>query len=176
MQNLFHYCEELGLPVTIHIAPEPEGYYGIVDELSLPRLEKMLKKFPNLKILGHSQPFWSEIGDNNSNEVRNKYVKGEVKNGRLTELLREYGNLCCDISAGSGANALMRDRDHAARFIEEFADRLLYGFDYTMTCNTHPYEINDFYMEMAESGYISYENYYKIVRGNALKLFGIKDN
>ena len=173
MENLFKYCEELGLPVTIHIAPEPSGYYGIVDELGLPRLEKILKKFPNLKIFGHSQPFWSEIGDNNTNEVRNKYVKGEVKNGRLTELLREYGNLYCDMSAGSGANAFMRDRDHAARFIEEFSDRLLYGCDICMHNQKFPFEFDEFLTSMRRSGEISEENYRKIVRGNAEKLLGL---
>ena len=103
--------------------------YGIIDELGLPRLEKMLKKHPKLKIFGHSQCFWSEIGEN-SEELRNTYPEGKVKNGRLPELLRKYENLYCDLSAGSGANALMRDREHAARFIEEFSDRLLYGCDH----------------------------------------------
>ena len=173
MDNLFSFCEELGLPVTIHIAPEPEGYYGIVDELSLPRIEKMLKKHPKLKIFGHSQPFWSEIGDNNTNEVRNKYVKGEVKNGRLAALMRECENLYCDMSAGSGANALMRDRDHAARFIEEFADRMLYGCDICMHNQTFPFAFDEFLTSMRENGEISEENYRKIVRGNAERLLGL---
>ena len=90
------------MPVTIHISPAIDGYgYGIVDDLSLPRLEKMLKKHPNLKILGHSQPFWSEIGDNVTEENRNKYVTGKVRPGRLISLLREYPNLLCDLSAGN---------------------------------------------------------------------------
>lgn len=170
--NLFSYCEELGLPVTIHIAPEPIGYYGIIDELGLPRLEKMLKKHPNLKIFGHSQPFWSEIGENND-QVRNTYVKGSVKNGRLPELLREYGNLYCDISAGSGANAFMRDREHAARFVEEFSDRILYGCDICMHNQKFPFEFDEFLASMRESGEISEENYVKIVRGNACRLLDI---
>jgi hypothetical protein len=102
-----------------------------------------------------------------------KYVKGEVKNGRLTELLREYGNLYCDISAGSGANALMRDRDHAARFIEEFADRIYYGCDICMHNQQFPFDFDEFLTSMRESGEISDENYRKIVRGNAEKLLGI---
>ena len=55
MDNLFTHCEKQKMPVTIHIAPEPSGYYGIVDDPGLPRLEKMLKKHPDLVILGHSQ-------------------------------------------------------------------------------------------------------------------------
>lgn len=171
--NLFSYCEELDMPVTIHIAPEPVGYYGIVDDLGLPRLEKMLKKHPKLKIFGHSQPFWSEIGENNA-ENRNTYVKGKVENGRLAELMREYGNLYCDLSAGSGANAMMRDREHAARFIEEFADRMMYGCDICKEGQTFPFTFDEFLTSMRETGEISEENYRKIVRENAVRLLDIK--
>jgi predicted TIM-barrel fold metal-dependent hydrolase len=158
--------------VTVHIAPEPEGYYGIYDELSLPRIERMLKKYPKLKIFGHSQPFWSEIGEN-SDEIRNTYVKGKVKEGRLHYLLRTYENLYCDLSAGSGANALMRDREHAARFIEEFSDRLMYGCDICMHGQTFPFAFDEFLTSMRESGEISEENYYKLVRGNAERILGL---
>ncbi len=170
--NLFSFCAELGLPVTVHIAPEPEGYYGVVDELGLPRLEKMLKKHPKLKIFGHSQPFWSEIGEN-SNEVRNTYVKGRVQNGRLPVLLREYENLYCDLSAGSGANALMRDREHAARFVEEFSDKLMYGCDICMHGQGFPFRFDAFLTSMRENGEISEANYRKLVRGNAQRLLGL---
>lgn len=170
--NLFSFCEELGLPVTIHIAPAPNGYYGIIDEVGLPRLEKMLKKHPKLKIFGHSQCFWSEIGKN-SDELRGTYPKGKVEGGRLPELLRSYENLYCDLSAGSGSNALMRDREHAARFIEEFSDRILYGCDICAKVNTFPFDFDAFLTSMRESGEISEENYRKIVRENAVNLLSI---
>ncbi len=173
MENLFACCADLDLPVTVHIAPERGGYYGIADDLGLPRIEKMLKKYPKLKIFGHSQPFWSEIGENND-EIRNTYVQGKVKNGRLPALLREYENLYCDLSAGSGANALMRDREHAAAFIEEFSDRLMYGTDICMHNQTFPYAFDAFLTSMCESGEISEENYYKLVRGNAERILGIE--
>ncbi len=171
--NLFSLCEELDLPVTIHIAPAPRGYYGIIDERGLPRISKMLKKHPKLIILGHSQPFWSEIGEN-TDENRNTYVKGKVENGTLADLLREHENLYCDMSAGSGANAFMRDREYAAGFIEEFSDRLLYGCDICMKNETIQFTFDEFLTSMRESGEISEENYYKIVRGNACKLLKIK--
>ena len=170
--NLFGFCEELGLPVTIHIAPEPSGYYGIIDELGLPRLEKMLKKHPKLKIFGHSQCFWSEISENSA-ETRCAYPTGKVKEGRLHELLRNYENLYCDLSAGSGSNALMRDREHAARFIEEFADRILYGCDICAKVNTFPFNFDAFLTSMRESGEISEANYRKIVRENAVRLLSL---
>ena len=172
MDNLFAHCERLGMSVTIHIAPDPSGCYGIVDDPGLPRLERMLKKHPDLKILGHSQPFWAEIGEC-APELRNTYPTGKVKEGRLPKLLREYGNLCCDLSAGSAANALMRDREYAARFIEEFADRMFYGCDIGATCHTFPYDFNAFLDDMRATGEISEENYRKIVRENAIKLLGL---
>ncbi len=172
MDNLFGHCEKAGLPLTIHIAPAPSGYYGIVDDMGLPRLEKMLKKHPDLIVLGHSQPFWAEISECHE-EIRNTYPTGKVKEGRLPKLLREYGNLCCDLSAGSAANALMRDREYAARFIEEFADRMYYGCDICATKNDHPYVFNDFLDDMREKGEISEENYRKIVRENAVRLLGL---
>ena len=173
MDNLFSCCEELSLPVTVHIAPEPDGYYGIYDELSLPRIEKMLKKHKGLKILGHSQPFWSEIGCDVTDENRNTYISGKVKEGRLPYLLRKYENLLCDLSAGSGANALMRDREYAAKFIEEFSDRLFYGCDICMSGMEFPFRFDAFLSSMRASGEISEANYYKIVRGNAEKLLEI---
>ena len=169
LNNLFSACAELDLPMTIHIAPKVGNYYGIVDDLGLPRIEKMLKKHPKLKILGHSQCFWSEIGENND-EIRNSYPSGKVKEGRLHHLLRNYENLYCDLSAGSGANAFMRDREHAARFIEEFSDRLMYGNDICMSCQTFPFEFDEFLTSMRSSGEISEENYRKLVRENAIRI------
>ena len=169
LDNLFGFCSELDLPVTIHIAPALGGYYGIVDELGLPRLEKMLKKHPKLKIFGHSQCFWSEIGEN-SEKIRGTYPTGKVKEGRLHYLLRNYENLYCDLSAGSGANSLMRDREHAAKFIEEFSDRVMYGCDICAKVNTFPFTFDEFLSSMRESGEISEENYVKLVRGNAVRL------
>ena len=172
LDNLFGFCAELGLPVTIHIAPEPVGYYGIADELGLPRIEKMLKKHPKLKIFGHSQCFWSEISEN-SEKIRCTYPSGKVTEGRLHELLRKYENLYCDMSAGSGANAFMRDRDHASRFIEEFSDRLMYGCDICTPGSTFPFEFDNFLTSMRTSGEISEENYIKIVRQNAERLLNL---
>jgi len=175
IDNLFYHCAACDMPVTIHIGPQFGGCYGIVDELGLPRLEKMLKKHPNLKILGHSQPFWAEMGGDITEELRNTYPKGKVTEGRLQYLLRNYENLYCDFSAGSGANALMRDPEYAARFIEEFSDRILYGCDICQAFNEFPYQFDAFLTQMREDKMISEENYYKFVRGNAIKLLKLED-
>ena len=68
---------------------------------------------------------------------------------------------------------MMRDRDYAARFIEEFADRMYYGCDICATKNTFPYDFDSFLSDMREKGEISEENYRKIVRDNAVALLGL---
>ncbi len=173
MDNLFYHCAQCDMPVTIHVSPDTpsKSTYGIIDEKGLPRIEKMLKKHKKLKIIGHSQPFWAEISADLTEDMRNAFPKGKVIPGRITELMREYENLYCDLSAGSGANAMMRDPEHAARFIEEFADRIYYGCDFCAPSNIkYPYAFKDFIEKMREDKMISEENYRKIVRENALKL------
>ena len=174
MEHLFEALTETDLPLTIHIAPQYRGCYGIIDEIGLPRLEKMLTKYPKVKVLGHSQPFWAEMSADITLETRNKYPKGKVTDGRVAQLLREYGNLYCDISAGSGANAFMRDPEYAAKFMEEFSDRIFYGCDQCLKSNKESYEFNAFLEKMLDDGMLSGENYGKIVRYNAVKLLDLE--
>ena len=173
MDNMFYHCAECDMPVTIHIAPKFGDCYGIVDELGLPRLEKMLKKHKNLKIFGHSLLFWSEISGDVTEETRNKYPKGKVTDGRIAYLMRKYENLYCDLSATSGSNALMRDPEYAARFIEEFSDRIMYGCDICAMNQRFSFAFNEFLDKMYDDGMISAENYYKLVRGNAERILGL---
>lgn len=175
MDNLFRHCAECDMPVLVHIAPQLGGAYGIVDDLGLPRIEKMLKKHPDLKLIGHSMCFWSEISAENTNETRNKYPVGKVKEGRLAELMREYGNLYCDLSAGSGSNAMMRDPEYAAEFMAEFSDRIYYGTDICYAGQTFQYKFDEFLTKMVHEEMLSKDNYKKIIRQNAAKLLGIED-
>jgi len=172
MENLFGYCEELELPITIHMSVRQDGDYGIIDEVGLPRLEKLLKTHPKLKIIGHSQCFWREMGDNPEDGW---YPTGKVKNGRVPELLRRYENLCCDLSNDSGSRALMRDREHAAKFIEEFSDRIMYACDICSAADAFMFKFDDFLTSMRESGEISEANYRKIVRENAIRILKLDD-
>lgn len=175
MDNLFYHCALCDMPAIIHIAPQFGGTYGIVDELHLPRIERMLKKHKNLKLIGHSQSFWCEISNDVTADARNSYPKGKVTEGTIAKLMREYENLYCDLSAGSGANAMMRDKDYAARFLEEFADRIYYGCDICTTATTFQYEFSDFLIGMVNDGYLSRKNYIKIVRNNAARLLDLEE-
>ena len=170
LEALYTCLEELDLPLTIHVSVPNSGRYGIMDELGLPRLEGILARHPGLKVLGHSQVFWSEISADNNDEIRNGYPKGKVIPGRITDLMRRYDNLYCDLSAGSGMNAMMRDPEHAVSFFREFADRTLYGCDICQKGAVHQYEFDEFLTGLREGGSLAEADYRKIVRENAIKL------
>ncbi len=173
--NLFKHAEACQMPVIFHIGNMGKDY-GLVDEIGLPRLEKVLQMFPDLELLGHSQKFWSEIsGDVNENN-RGGYPTGRVKaNGRVVELMRRYSNLNGDLSAGSGANAIMRDPEFGYTFIEEFQDRLFYGTDICDPRNiTNPMlKLSSWLDEAALYGHISKTAYEKVCRENAVRLLKI---
>ncbi len=173
MMNLFYHCEACDMPVIFHVGTVGGGDYGVGDEFGLPHLETALKAFPKLKFLAHSQKIWSMISGDVTEAQWNEYPTGPVvPGGRLVELMEKYDNLCCDLSAGSGYNAMTRDPSFSYGFMEAFADRLYYGTD---ICS--PRNIDRPMMKLAafldtsmEEGHISYDAYEKISRGNALRI------
>ena len=50
--------------------------------------------------------------------------------GAIDALMDKYPNIYGDLSAGSGANAIMRDLEFGKKFLIRRADRLLFGTDY----------------------------------------------
>jgi uncharacterized protein len=169
--NFFKYAEESGLPLTFHIAPKQGGYYGCVDDIGLPRLEKVLKTFPGLKFLGHSQPFWAEISTDVSEENRNSYPKGPVTPERIVELMRRYPNLHGDLSAGSGFNAISRDPEFGYAFMEEFSDRLYFGTDIANDPQDNP--LVGYFKKLEDEHLVSAETLEKIKWGNASRLLNL---
>jgi len=172
VENLFYHCQKCEMPILFHIGPTVGGCYGLVDDIGLPRLEKELAKFPNLKFIGHSQPFWAEIGADVTPENRNDYPTGKVTPGRVVELMRKYPNLCGDLSAGSGFNAVSRDPEFGYAFIEEFQDRLFFGTDICDPRNiTSPrIKLSSWLDNAVETGKISEAAYRKVSYENVLKL------
>ena len=169
--NLLGQVEEMGLPLTFHIAPRVRGYYGLVDEVGLPRLEKVLQTFPQLNFLGHSQPFWAEISTDVTNAARTGYPKGKVTPGRVVELMRKYPNLLGDLSAGSGFNAISRDPEFGYGFMEEFQDKLYWGTDIANVPQELP--IVDYFKKLKAEKLISEDAYEKITWRNANRLLGL---
>jgi len=170
--NLFRHIEASGLPVIFHVATQIGGTYGLYDELGLPLLEKTLREFPHLTFLGHSQAFWSEIGGDVTEATRGGYPKGPVvEGGRVVRLMRECPNLCGDLSAGSGHNAVSRDPEFGYRFMEEFQDRLFFGTDICAPSNKTP--IVEFLRDAGDGGHISRDAHEKIAWRNATALLGL---
>ena len=169
--NLFRHAEICGMPVLFHIGFEKNDY-GLIDEMGLPRLEKSLAAFPNLIFLGHSQKFWSEISGDVTKETRGIYPGTPVvPGGRIISLMDQYGNLHCDLSAGSGYNALTRDVEFGCGFIEKYQDRLYFGTD---ICDPNNEALLSSWLDkMVETGRISRAAYEKVCRLNALRLLGL---
>ena len=174
LQELFAAAEKLELPVTIHMSPEVGCSYGVVDDPGLPLLEEVLKKYPRLKLLGHSQVFWIEMSGDapREKEARNQWGEGPiVPGGRVPELFEKYPNLYGDLSANSAGCALMRDPEFGLAFLEKYADRLFFATD--MVNRDMVFPLGAWLDEMAAAGKLSREAYEKIIRRNAERIFGL---
>ena len=173
-QAVFAAAEKLGLPVTIHMSPEVGVGYGVVDRPRLPLLEEVLKKYPNLKVLGHSQVFWIEMSADapDDNDARNSWGDGPVvEGGRVPELFAKYENLYGDLSANSAGQAIMRDSDFGLNFLETYADRLFFATD--MVNSDMVFPLGAWLDEQVEKGTLSRETYEKICWKNAKRVFNL---
>lgn len=173
MRNFFRALQQVGLPMTFHLAHREGGCYGIIDAPGLPGLQETLQSFPKLIMLGHSPAFWSEISTLDTVAARNSYPAGKVIEGAVPKIMRRHQNLYGDLSAGSGANALMRDPEYAAQFMEEFQDRLLFGIDICCAPEDRHRKLADFLIEMRDQGKISEQVFTKIARENAIRLLNL---
>lgn len=169
--NLFRQCGEWQFPVTIHATGIGEGQYGLIDEVGFPHLENLLRQAHATIIIGHGPGFWAQISaDATPNDLLG-YPKGPVRQeGRLQHLLREYPNLYADISAGSGYNALTRDRDYGVRFLHEFQDKLLFGTDVCFADEEGRMPHLRYLRDLLLQGQIPQQVYDRITYQNALKV------
>ena len=170
--NLLGHVERAGLPLLFHVASEERGQYGLIDDHRLSKLELVLGRFPKLQFIAHSMGIWSNISGDADEQNWMGYPTGPVApGGRLIELLRRYDNLWCDISAGSGNNALVRDPDFGYWFLQEFRHRILFGTD---ICGPGQ-EVGqvDTVNAALASGVLSQEGYEQICWRNATELLGL---
>ncbi|MBQ8748456.1 MAG: amidohydrolase family protein [Oscillospiraceae bacterium] len=169
MDNMLFYINKYKLPIIFHMTRHEFGDYGIRDDLQLTGLERALHKWRDITFLGHSADFWAEIS---GDDFHSGYPKEKVQpGGRVVELMRKYPNLHGDISAGSGLNALKRDKEFAISFLNEFQDRLYYGQDCCALPN--PMKHSEYLDELLENGDISQEVYDKVCWKNAVKLLDL---
>jgi predicted TIM-barrel fold metal-dependent hydrolase len=156
------------------MSPEEGFSYGVVDEPRLPLLEQVLKSYPRLKFLGHSQTFWIEMSADapSDKEGRNAWGQGPiVPGGRVPALFETCPNLYGDLSANSAGQAIMRDEEFGLAFLEKYADRLFFATDMVNTDMVFP--LGAWLDEKVESGKLSREAYEKIIRRNAERIFGL---
>jgi predicted TIM-barrel fold metal-dependent hydrolase len=163
--RMYRFCGEKGLPVTVHIDyefnsgrkyPRPNYWYGG----GIEAFERAVRACPETIFLGHAPGFWSHIsGDDQFDKA--SYPKGPVEpGGKLIQMLRDYPNLYCDLSAGSGNNALKRDPEFARDFLLEFKTRVLYARDY----------FDSIHQELLDSLDLPADVLELIYSGNALRL------
>jgi uncharacterized protein len=164
MMALYEVCDDLGLPVLFHMDAE-RG----TDVPGLPGLEHVLKAFPKVAFIGHGPGLWASISGDVSARDLGGYPRGPVKpGGALDRLFTNYSNLWGDLSAGSGAGAIGRDREFAGKFLVRRADRLLFGTDYLKPGQNVPQ------FELLASFDLPSETRAKIERENAARLLGLK--
>jgi predicted TIM-barrel fold metal-dependent hydrolase len=126
MMTLYEACADLQLPVLFHM----DNLRGM-DRPGLPGLERVLRAFPRVNFLGHGPGFWASISGAVKEADLGGYPTGPVQpGGALDRLFDAFPNLWGDLSAGSGAGALSRDRAFGRAFLVRRADRLLFGTDY----------------------------------------------
>ena len=174
LQEVFAAAEKLDMPITMHMSPE-EGYsYGVVDDPGLPMLEDVLRTYPKLKILGHSQTFWIEMSADapTDKEGRNSWGSGPiVPGGRVPALFAKYPNLYGDLSANSAGQAIMRDEAFGLAFLETYADRLFFATDMVNTDMVFP--LGNWLDAQLAAGKLSQRAYDLICFGNAQRIFGL---
>ena len=168
--RMFRECAKLKMPVILHIDyemerggqyPRPNWWYGGGVEA----LDRALGACPETIFCGHAPGFWANISGDGKH-LKESYPGGKIApGGKMPEMLKKHPNLYCDISAGSGLNALSRDPSFATDFLSEFQDRILYGRD--CFSNAH----RDFLNGLG----LGTEILEKIYSGNALKLVPAND-
>lgn len=179
VQNLFRHAQDVGLPVTFDGSDRVGGDFGLFDEPGLPQLERTLRRFPNLTLIGHGPIFWCELGRLPTGAVRKPAFlpdgsqeawtppAGPIREeGVVARLLRAYPNLHGELS--DAAPYLAADPDYAGRFLNEFSDRLLMGTDYC--CVGMPFASWDLLRAWRRDGRLSAEVFDRVAGGNARRL------
>ena len=168
--RMYKFCGSKNVPVLVHIDyefnsgrayPRPNYWYGG----GILPFERAIAECEETIFIGHAPGFWAHIsGDDQYNKAA--YPTGKVaEGGKLIQMLNDYPNLYCDMSAGSGCNALKRDPEFAFWFLNEYQDRILYGRDY----------FDNQHQEFLATLDLSQEVKDKIFYKNALKLVPLDD-
>ena len=163
--RLYRVCGELGLPVLMHFDyevqktsgyPWPNYWYGG----DIDTLERVLKLCPETNFLGHAPGFWAHISNDDQYKTMSYPGGSIIPGGKIEKLLEKYPNLYCDISAGSGHNALSRDMQFTTLFFNRWQDRILFARDY----------FDNIHQELIEKLEVTDEVKFKLYEGNARRI------
>jgi predicted TIM-barrel fold metal-dependent hydrolase len=160
MMQVYGVCEELKIPLLFHMDTQRGK-----DEPGLPRLEHALATFPKLNFIGHGPGWWASIAGGLDKKALGSYPKDKVKlGGAIDKLMAKYPNIYGDLSAGSGANSISRDKEFGRAFMIRRQDRLMFGTDYLQPGQAVPQ------FEVFDSLDLPKETQDKIYRGNATRI------
>ncbi len=161
--EIYKACGELGLPIILHI-----DRWRNTDSVHLPAFERVLFENPNTNFIAHGPGWWAEISSEVDPEIT--YPLGKVEpGGWIDYLFSRYPNLYADLSARSGYNALVRDKEFGVEFVRRNYQRLLFGTDYLYPEQDIPI------VELIRNMDLTEEQFEAITRGNALELM-LKEN
>ena len=167
MMVLYEACARLELPILFHLDD-----IRSFDVPGLPRLENALKAFPKLPFIGHAAGFWASISGDATLKDFGRYPKVPTRvapNGALDRLMERYSNLYGDLSEPGGYTAMARDPKFGRQFLLRRQDRLLFGTDFLMPGQNETARI-----KLLDSMKLPEDAQYKIFRGNAIRLLGLK--
>lgn len=160
--QLYEACDTVGLPILFHLDdirnPDLPG---------LPRLERVLKAFPKLPLIGHAAGFWASISADATFADFGRYPdvpKRVAPGGALDLLMAKHPNLYGDLSEPGGEKAIARDPAFGREFIIRHADQLLFGTDVLMPDQKIPQ------FDLLDSLRLPEDVQYKVYRGNAIKI------
>ena len=119
--RLYELAADLDVPVLIHFQ-ENLSFTGFE------RLPTIVRRYPRTRFIGHANSWWAYISSARDN--KSGYPDGRIQPGGLTDrLLSDYPNVYGDLSANSGRNAMARDPEFAAAFLERHKAKLMFGSD-----------------------------------------------
>jgi predicted TIM-barrel fold metal-dependent hydrolase len=128
MRRVYDVAAEMKAPVMMHIQMFPHFPGEMPYNTGYPQFDKILRAYPRTMFIGHGDLFWAHISADVPTD--RGYPAGPIRPGGLTDKwLSDFPNLCADISANSGNNALSRDTGFTREFLVRHQRKLLFGSD-----------------------------------------------
>jgi len=129
LRRIYDLAAELRVPLLIHFQEVDhfpgEGTWSTGYARTF---EGILKAYPRTTFIGHADAFWANVSADYQNQAA--YPTGRIVPGGVTDKwLADYPNLYGDLSANSGNNAMSRDPEFTAGFLQRHQGKLMFGSD-----------------------------------------------